>query len=432
MSSAFATLALTASFFIGAVPAGATVTPLQIGVDNAGPSGHNFEYVDFFPRASAAVHDGGVVDFAWNSGAADGFHTVSIVPLFGNEATPAKVWSNHPVAKPDSDDSSTSLQFNPELLANQPAQCQRKGDSATNPCEFSGGTLVSSAGLPTTSGAHFFVRFSLEADLPVTVHFVCLIHPGMQGSLTVVDSETAQSTQTQLNAAAAAQKTADDSQALAAEGQANSTSVTTNNDNTRTVTMTAGTATTYVEVAEMLPNRVDLRPGDKVKWVTQTQKDIHTVTFPQGHGSDSVDPLAAPACEAGSGQPDTPATGSPPTFGCTTFPEFPLNWQPAGGTVINSTTRVATSGLLANIPNAPFPNNYTFSFPTIGTFTYMCRIHDHMIGAVVVNPPPSLPQTGRGHPSSSWPTGLAMLIGAGLLLVLAGVGGVRVRSKPRI
>src|SRR4029077_8153543 len=78
--------------------------------------------------------------------------------------------------------------------------------------------------------------------------------------------------------------------------------------------MAAGPASTGVEVLEMLPKRVEIRPGDKVKWVTTTSIDIHTVTFPQGHGSDSVDPLPF-ACEV-AGSTDAPATGGPPTFGC--------------------------------------------------------------------------------------------------------------------
>lgn len=54
LSSALALGALITSVFIGAVSAGATSAappPIKIGVDNAGPAGHNFEYVDFFPRS---------------------------------------------------------------------------------------------------------------------------------------------------------------------------------------------------------------------------------------------------------------------------------------------------------------------------------------------------------------------------------------------
>jgi plastocyanin len=42
---------------------------------------------------------------------------------------------------------------------------------------------------------------------------------------------------------------------------------------------------------------------------------------------------------------------------------------------------VATSGVLGP-PNGPFPSTYTYSFPETGSFTYQCRIHDHMRGAI--------------------------------------------------
>src|SRR5229473_2054435 len=91
--------------------------------------------------------------------------------------------------------------------------------------------------------------------------------------------------------------------ALLAEKNANTSFVQRNQDGTSNVLITAGTATQYVEVAEMLPTTVTIKPGDTVTWVTKTIKDPHTVTFPRGPASESVDPLPA-FCEA---QPsDTP------------------------------------------------------------------------------------------------------------------------------
>jgi hypothetical protein len=80
LSSALALGALLGSVFIGAVSAGATNPPVHvIGVDNASPSGHNFEYVDFFPNSATTVHLGDVIDFAWNAGSPDGFHTATLL-----------------------------------------------------------------------------------------------------------------------------------------------------------------------------------------------------------------------------------------------------------------------------------------------------------------------------------------------------------------
>ena len=42
---------------------------------------------------------------------------------------------------------------------------------------------------------------------------------------------------------------------------------------------------------------------------------------------------------------------------------------------------VASAGVLGG-PHGPFPTSYSFSFPEKGTFTYQCRIHDHMRGVI--------------------------------------------------
>jgi plastocyanin len=439
--SALAVVALVASLLIGAVTVGASITPIKIGVDNAGPSGHNFEYVDFFPRTGTVVHNGDIVDFAWNPGAVDGFHTVSFVPV---PRTPQWVWQQHPLIKADADDGADSLQFNTEIFSNQPRSCV--GDSATHACTFNGFNYVSSAGLPNpqNGGPHFFVKVNLnlselETSLPVRVKFVCLIHPGMQGSLLVAPNEgegsapaTTQAASDTLTTAQLADDTAD---ALVAETAANTKSVSTNADGTHTITMSAGTATSRVEVLEMLPNQVDIKPGDHVKWVTTAKKDPHTVTFPNGIGSNSVDPFGAPVCE-GTGTTDTPVTAGPPTFGCTeTTPlEAPLNWKPVGDAVVKfpataTAPTVASSGIIATFEQAPFPNNYTFTFPNAGTFTYMCRIHDHMVGTVLVAAPPAAPpvlaQTGGGSPWRSLP----VLLGA--LALLCGLAVLRLRPLLR-
>jgi plastocyanin len=423
LSTMFALLALAIALLAIPLTASGQEVPIQIGVDNAGPSGHNFEYVDFFPRAGATIHNGDTVDFAWNKNTIDGFHTASVVPL---DSTPQATWQAHPLVKADGDDSNSSLQFNLELLGTQPSGC--KGDTAADACTYDGDTLVSSAAQANTGGPHFFVKFELDTSLPKTINFVCLVHPGMQGTLTVAPDGPV-STQTELDAASATQLTLDNNDALAAETAANQKSVATNPDHTHTITMTAGTATKYVEVVEMLPQRVEVRPGDHVKWVTTAQKDPHTVTFPAtpGPGIDPMEPIGAPVCEAG--PPDSPATGDPPTFGCgESFPEFPLIWQPGGPTSITTTSTAATSGIIATFPGAPFPNNYTFTFPNSGTFAYACRIHDHMVGTIVVNPaqaasnPPVLAQTGRPASAPSWP-----ILGGVIGLLLLGIGLFRAR-----
>lgn len=422
-SSALALGAMVASGFIGALSAGATSAPPVhvIGVDNASPSGHNFEYVDFFPHSATKVHLGDVIDFAWNAGSSDGFHTAT---LLKPGQSVAAGYAANPLVISD-EDATIHAQLNPSIIAPTDPTC---GHAASHPCTYNldNNNQLNSGAMPTVPGGHFFVTTSRDGDVPAAtiINFVCLIHQGMVGSFTIVPAATAATTSTAETAAATAQYNTETTGALAAETAADEKSVTNNGDGTHTITMTAGTATAGVEVLEMLPKRVEIRPGDKVKWVTTTWIDIHTVTFPQGHGSDSVDPLPF-ACEVAGGT-DAPATGGPPTFGCSspTAVEGHVVPQPQGQTAIASTSTVASSGLIAAAEGAlPFPDRFTFTFPNSGTFAYQCRIHDNMVGTIVVNPaqnptPPVLAQTGGGSPWRSLPlllVALALLCGLAVL-----------------
>jgi plastocyanin len=339
--------------------AGPTTTTYKIGVDNAAPGGHNWLFVDFFPRAGLKVHRHDVLDFSWNTRSLDGFHNVSVQP--GD--------SGNPLVTVDGDDPAPppQLELNPLILFPTNPACGTKA----SPCDYSGSRVASGAN-PTAPGFDFFVEVDVAPGS--TLNFLCEVHPGMSGSLKVVGDKERATTLDELRDAAARQHREDTEGALRAEEATEHDAVRTRDDGTRSLTVTAGTASQFVEVSEMLPRNIEIRPGDTVKWVTKTIKDIHTVTFPQGHLSDPVDPLPF-VCE---GSPDT-AANPPPNF-CTNPLAFEnhVNPQPMGTTVITSPTTVGSSGVLAN----PGPNSFSFSFPNAGTFVYQCRVHDHMIGTV--------------------------------------------------
>ena len=123
--------------------------------------------------------------------------------------------------------------------------------------------------------------------------------------------------------------------------------------------------------------------GDTVKWITLTQKDPHTVSFPDLQENFSPQDPIQPVCEGATG--DTAATGPPPHFGCGASPvEFAVDLFPQGPTQISDSTTMASSGVIATFGG--LPDRYSFSFPNSGTFSYQCRIHDHMNGVVTVAP----------------------------------------------
>ena len=466
LSTVLALAALVASIFIGAVGAsaakGAKHAPKQtncfyvchgdgfnsytIGVDNKNPATKNFEYTDFFPSGikpattaatsvpppSLTIRDGDVLHFLWNPDASlDSAHTATLVNL---DETLATAQNKYSPLKPDTDDGSGKFVGNPLTFNPTFGDC----GTADNPCTYDGGRDVSSGFIPNHNGtanpSEFFVAIQLDTSQSKTIHFFCALHPGMVGQVRVVGSNTeiATSTETKMAADATAQYTNDTAGGITAETAASQAAVSSNNDGSKTVTMTAGTAAPHVEVMEMLPNNVAINAGDKVTWVDKGF-DIHTVTFPKGPGSNSVDPFQPPVCE-GTGATDTPAPNpqGPPPFGCSSpqAVELPLEIGPKGPTAIASTSTVASSGiLLSAAAGAPLPDRYTFSFTSGGTFAYQCRIHDRMTGTISVAAPapapPVLPPTGGGSPSRPLPLVL------GLLALLCGLAVLRLRSLVR-
>jgi plastocyanin len=375
----------------------APAIPLVIGVDNASPAGHNYMYVTFYPKSGVTVHGTNVVDFHLNAGSADGLHTISF-PKQGD--TNAQVRAAHLVAVPDFEDGPGSLVANPVVVGPSNPAC---GGAPGSACSYDGTAFLNSGAMPAPLGGHFYVAMNVTAtQTPVTVHFLCLLHPGMEGSLTVDDTQGAVArTQAQLDTATAIQYASDTAAGNAAEATANNAGSTTNADGTQTWTMTAGAAAPDVEVLEMLPSTLDIHTGDKVTWTTTTLADIHTVTFPNDETSTAVDPLAASVCEGGPPDTTPPAPGTPPGYGCAGGPpnaEHPIVPRPQGPTTLAGPATVASSGILSTPNGAPFPDNYTFTFASAGTYTYLCRIHNHMVGSVLAANvvAPTFPAAGAG------------------------------------
>jgi len=180
---------------------------------------------------------------------------------------------------------------------------------------------------------------------------------------------------------AARQAAADTRAALHAEHAADHASVRHHRDGTRTVTLTAGTAAPHVEVAEMLPRTVHLEAGDRVRWVTRTRADLHTVTFPRG--TDQAEALDQ-VCEHPDG--DVPVSPPPPCGGDPNLFELHFDPRPVGPGTVPSPSTVASSGILGP-RQAPggLPSRYALRFPNRGTFSYFCHIHENgMTGSLVV------------------------------------------------
>jgi plastocyanin len=365
------TIAMTALSVAAAGIAAHAAAPntYTIGVDNKTPSGHLFQYTDFFPRGGISVLPGDIVDFKWNTGSPDGVHTatlLSTVDLPGLSSVPVV---------PDLDDG-VQLQENPAVDAPSNPSCGTVG----SPCPFDGTAQLNSGAFDNAPGHDFYVAINARAG--TTVKFMCLIHPAMVGKLSVVSSGA--STAPNVDAAATAQYATDTTDALAAEAAVTVPAPTTNSDGTKTWYAQAGAAGPYEQVLEFFPSSLTVAAGDSVKWTTKVT-DGHTVTFPAGDAS-AADDYHHYVCEAGLLRTDTPAA-APPASPCANPADFEVHSTPfpAGGTTLASPATVATSGII-KVGFPLFPDHYTFKLRGAGNYTYQCKVHDHMTGAVSAVP----------------------------------------------
>jgi plastocyanin len=367
-------------------------------------------YTDFFPRGGTTVLQNDIVDFKWDTGSPDGFHTTTLLKTGDN---PGTVYGTTPPVVPDADDGGSTIQENPAIGAPTNPACGTVG----SPCPFDGNSQLNSGAFPTAPGHDFYV--SVNAQEGTTVTFICLIHAGMVGSLSVVASGA--STTGSVTTAAAAQYATDTTEALGAAAAVTVPAATTNSDGSKTWNVQAGAEGPHEQVLEFFPRNLNVTAGDSVNW-TQPTHDIHTVTFPDGAAS-AADDFHHFVCEGG--PPDTPAA-APPAPPCAIPPNFESHFtgDPAGPTTLADPTTVATSGVLG-IPPTPFPGSYTFKVAGVGNYTYQCKVHDHMsatLAAVAALPKsgsgPSASQAGRRGSETPTTAGLVILS----LLALVGIG----------
>jgi plastocyanin len=231
---------------------------------------------------------------------------------------------------------------------------------------------------PLPAGSTAAVRF----EAPGTYEVDSVIHPGMTALITVVDPGSDEPLTTPEQATAAAEATLEDLLGRAAalrESRAASVESITASDGTTVwnvfadaatvATTQPGGGTGYLELLEFVPGTLVIAPGDTVHWTSLGQ---HTVTFPAlGQDPTTIDPA-------------TPATADETYDG----------------------TRLATSGTLnAQVGS---PSGFTLTFPTAGTFSYVCLEHPdagHVGTIEVVDPAgasaqPAPEPTGAPMPSA--------------------------------
>jgi plastocyanin len=261
---------------------------------------------------------------------------------------------------------------------------------------------VNSGILPGEGGGNFSLTFTKAGSYG----YVCLLHPGMAGTVVVQPAGSAYPmTQAQVDDQANSELYA---RLASANQQLQSARLTSqpNPNGTTTYTVVNGIGGNQASVLRFLPVGVTIRAGDSVSFPVQDPHEIHTVTFydPSGPVPAFLEPQPQPA--------------GPPRL-------FVRNVTPEGGTVVDR-QGLFNSGILA--PG----QSYTFTFPKPGVYTYVCMLHaaEGMFGTITVQAagqPATLPVTGAGTTAPS----LLLLVAGALVLLALGAWIARRRlSRP--
>ena len=272
------------------------------------------------------------------------------------------------------------------------------------------GTGYVNSGVLQEKGATFALTFTRVG----TYGYVCLLHPGMEGSV-AVQAEGSPYPLTQAQVDAKANEELGSKLALA-EQQRASAELTSqpNADGTTSYTVVNGIGGQQASVLRFLPMGVTVKVGDSISWPVRDPHEIHTVTFYDTAGQ-------VPAFIEPRPQPNGPPKLIIPLAG------------PSGG------TRVERQGLYNSGVLGP-GQSYTFTFPRPGVYSYVCVVHapQGMFGQVTVQSagqpgalplpatgeapvPVALPDTGAESPVRP------ALIAAALLLIM--LGGLVTRRR---
>ncbi len=272
-----------------------------------------------------------------------------------------------------------------------PADLNTEPPADTSPFDFDGvrkyvysGTIF---GQPVNSPT-FAIKFEKAGDY----HIECLIHPGMDGDVKVVDSGTAD-TQATADARSADEYTSDVGalKAAAAAQTAKGATVTTQADGSSLYEVDmigplGGSNGTRDYIQQFFPAAVNIHAGDSVKWNNPTS-DAHTVTFNvQNSGLDpnTTDPFSVPPTGAADGVYD-------------------------GG------TEFVHSGILG-VPGdeggQSAAQTFTLKFTKAGSYNYICLLHGDQgmtgtvnVAAQTTTTPTATPsQTATATPSKTTTT----------------------------
>ena len=337
----------------------------KVQVDGQPPVGQPWAFLHFFPGPSISVHQGDVLNFAFS--ATDTPHTATLTPDADPEhwrSTNQAPNGPYELQVPDSqlggDDNSIVL--NPKIAAPSDPTC---GTSA-NPCAFDASSVVSSGVQFPNPAAQpsFFVTVSAPVG---SYSFLCLLHPGMEVSLTVAADATSVPTPQQVSKTAAKQlKKLTKVDGTKADAIAQT--VTTSHAGGKTIVkINAGGFSNNVTANEYPDNPVVVKRGTKIKFIGMPE--LHTATFPKSAAKNPIYAFLQSFCEqVGADTPaQSPADCSDPTKFETIF--NPLAVAPTASANLVKPKKFVNAGLMV-----PGTNGIIIAKKP-GTYTFVCLVH---------------------------------------------------------
>ncbi len=230
---------------------------------------------------------------------------------------------------------------------------------------YQGGEAGSGLALPMPGSPPPSPAYSLVIDMKpgTSIAYLCDIHPGMAGSLTVVeDSETIPGpTEVAVQAAVEFGASSGAASQAALKLEAEGTHITPSTNGKTTVQM--GQDVGRAAILEFFPYVTVIKAGESVTWkFGESAVEPHTVSIPPLRGQE-VSPI--------------PQEGKPPILAA--GPALAPMTQ-SGTTIKNGDT--FSSGMLVPVPGQ-LPT-FTLTFADPGVYPYVCNAHAGMNGVVVV------------------------------------------------
>ncbi len=322
---------------VGKQPDGSTLWRVKVGDMMMA---EQIELHTFFP-SEITINAG---DSIWFDMTMPGFHTVTFPA--GGDVPPAVIpdpEAGTPVAGPP------KLIFNPLLF------------TPSNSGDWDGTSLLNSGvDVARDPGQLFIVRFTQ----PGTYDYACIPHASvMHGKVNVVEAGAAlPMDQASYDQAASEEMAKLYEQGRAEKQQYSQATATQRPDGTTLWEATVGAGgETVVRVQAILPNPLEIKVGDTVKWVNRSPGEPHTVTILGKGGTQPEDTLV-----------EAFADGRPK------FVINPLTFFAQGGNSFDGTGYI-NSGYLG-IPQIGLPMEWECTFTAAGEFTAYCILHGNPKG----------------------------------------------------